>query len=353
MQDENNSKMDRTPDTRLNAAQGAGGPVNKKRKKNTSKIVSIIVIIALIFAVGYYVFRDINREKAVEYQAYTTNRGSISNSLSFDGSLEAEHNQIAVAGADTSVRAIYVSEGDEVHKDDRLLRLANGQTVKAEFDGAVNMISVKEDDNVKFGDALLQVVDFSHMKVSIRVDEYDIGEVRRGAPCRVTIVATEQTFDTVIDSINYVSYSSGTVAYYTAAAKVDVTEGCYPGMQVTVTVPREEASDVVVLKAEAISFDEMNRAFVYVKPQRGRELTRVYISTGVSNGKYVEITEGLRENETVYAEKKDKDYFAEFMSGGFGDINDPRGGENRQNFGPDGENYNGAPDRGADGRGGY
>ena len=38
------------------------------------------------------------------------------------------------------------------------------------------------------------------------------------------------------------------MAYYTATANVEVSEGVYPGMQVTVTIPQEEASDVVVLR---------------------------------------------------------------------------------------------------------
>ena len=135
--------------------------------------------------------------------------------------------------------------------------------MEAEFDGRINQLYVAEGDKVSSGANLVQVVDFEHLQVSVRVDEYDISSVHAGDQCRVSTVATENTFTTVIDSINYVSSSSGSVAYYTATAYVDVAEGIYPGMQVTVTIPKEEAADVVILRETALSFDLNNQAFVY------------------------------------------------------------------------------------------
>ena len=72
-------------------------------------------------------------------------------------------------------------------------------------------------------------------------------------------------------------------------------------MQVTVTVPQEEASNVVILKEDALSFDRTNQAYVYQADAQGN-LQKVYVKTGVSNGTYVEITEGLKSGDSVYVE---------------------------------------------------
>ena len=93
------------------------------------------------------------------------------------------------------------------------------------------------------------------------------------------------------------------MAYYTATAHLDVGAGVYPGMQVTVTIPQEEAVDVVVLKADALSFTLENQAFVY-KMKEDETLEEVQVEVGVSNGNYVEIKSGLRANDTVYAVAK-------------------------------------------------
>ena len=173
--------------------------------------------------------------------------------------------------------------------------------MKAEFDGEVNVMDLAEGDAVAAGATLCQVVDFQHMKTSIRIDEYDINSVHVGDAIRVTTTANEKTFDATIAAINHTSSSSGSVAYYTATAFVDVDSEVYPGMQVTVTLPQEEAQDVVILKMNAISFDEDNQAFVYTRDENG-EMQKTYITTGVSNGSYTEIKDGLQSGDTVYAE---------------------------------------------------
>ena len=56
---------------------------------------------------------------------------------------------------------------------------------------------------------------------------------------------------------------------------------------------------------DALSFDEKNQAYVYMYNAE-QELERRDITVGVSNGNYVEIRGGVEENETVYAESKEK-----------------------------------------------
>ena len=59
------------------------------------------------------------------------------------------------ASSASTVRAVYVSAGEEVNEGDKLVRLANGQTVEAGLDGRVNAVSVAEGDPVAAGAAQL------------------------------------------------------------------------------------------------------------------------------------------------------------------------------------------------------
>lgn len=288
----------------------------KQRKKVLRAILRTLLILLLIAALligGLFIYQKTDTSKAVTYQAYTASQGTISNALSFSGSLQLIDNATYTADAAGEVRTVYVAAGDNVAAGQKLLRLSNGQTIEAEFDGRVNQLLVNAGDEVLQGDSLIQVADFSRMKVSIRVDEYDISDVHVGQSARVTVTATEQTVETVIDSINYISASTGNVAYYTATAYVDVPDGVYPGMQATISIPQSEAQNVVVLKLDAISFDETNQAYVLMQNPDGT-MQKVSITTGVSNGNYVEITSGLQSGDVVYAESE-----AEEKSGGLFD----------------------------------
>ena len=294
-------------------------PVSKKKRpKQMQRIlrkgVVLLIVLALIAGAGYYAWLSLKSEYTVSYTGYLASIGSISNALSFSGSLNLIDSQTFSADSAATVRTVYVNAGEDVKKGDKLMRLSNGDTITAEFDGRVNNVGVEAGDEVTSGTSLVQVADFTHMKVNIRVDEYDISSVSVGQNCTVTATATEQEFESTIAAIDYISASSGSVAYYTATAYVDVGEGIYPGMQATVTIPQEEAENVVILKMDALSFDEANSAYVYMYNADG-VLEEVPVEVGVSNGNYVEIKSGLKDGDEVYVETE-----IETTSGGLGSL---------------------------------
>lgn len=275
----------------------------KKKKGRMKKLLCALAAVVLL-AAGTIVLRGrVSGKVNVTYASYTAATGTISNSLSFSGSLQLLHSETITANARSTVREVYVREGQDVCKGEKLLRMSNGQIAEASFDGRVNQLYVAAGDEAAAGDSLIQLADFTHMKVAVNVDEYDIGDVSTGTECRITTTATEQTFASEIASINYISSAGGSVAYYTATAYVDVTDGVYPGMQVTMTIPQEEAENVVVLNMDALSFDAANQAYVLMQGADGTMQT-VYVTTGVSNGSYVEITGGLQSGDVVYAVSK-------------------------------------------------
>ena len=129
-----------------------------------------------------------------------------------------------------------------------------------------------------------------------------LAQVSEGLACRITVTALDETFDSEITHINRISASQGSTAYYTVTCEMEVTEDVLPGMAVTVTIPQEEAVDVVVLSKDALSFDMDNSAYVLTQTSDG-VMEKVPVTLGVDNDSYVEITAGLSEGDEVYAEE--------------------------------------------------
>ena len=307
----------------------------RKKKRILRRALVLLLLLVALAGAGVYTWARLRDKYTVTYDAYTATTGTISNSLSFSGSLALRDSATCSASSSATVRTVYVKEGDEVKKGDRLVRLSSGAAFTADFDGRVNQVNVEEGDEVTAGTQLVQIADFTHMQVSFRIDEYDIGDVAVGDRCTVTATATEKVFESTVRTINYISSSTGNVAYYTATAYVDVDGGVYPGMQVTVTIPQEEATDVVILKADALSFTLENQAFVY-KMKEDETLEEVQVEVGVTNGNYVEIKSGLQSGETVYVvSKTEEDSLSSLFSGLFG----------QQQFNRPGGNWNGQRNR--------
>jgi len=324
-----------------------------KKKSILRRIIKWLIALVILGILGilfYYVwFPMLKASVTITYDTYQATIGSISNSLSFSGSVNIVSSEYLSAPDSGTVRDIYVKSGDNVKKGDRLMRLSTGDTIKASFDGTINSINVEAGDSVSNGAQLCQVVDFSNMKVTMRVDEYDISEVFEGQECTVTVTALEKSFPASISHINRLSASSGSVAYYTVTASVEVTEDVLPGMQVTVSIPKEEARDVVVLKMDALSFDAFNSAFVYVMNENG-EMEQRYVEVGVDNGNYTEIKNGLKDGETVYVETEEEvtasGGLQDLLSGLMGGTQVNRPDSFNQRSGGMGGNFNSSPGTG-------
>ena len=318
-------------------------PEKKKKKGRKRRIIKriiwLIVILAILGGIGYVVYNKLRADYKVTYDPYTATTGSISNSLSFTGSMQLINSATYTASAETKVREIYVSVGDKVKQGAKLLRLSDGTSIEAEFDGTVSAINVAKDDEVKAEDSLITVADFDKMKVSVRVGESNISSVSVGQDCKVTVSSAGASFDAKIDEINYAEYTGNNVAYYTATVYVDTsaTDNIWPGMQATVTVTLDEATDVTMLKNDALSTARDNTAFVYKENANG-EMEQVEVTVGVSNGNYVEIKSGVTSGETVYkvAEKEEQaSGLAGLFSGLFGNtqVNRPGSGGGMPDFG--------------------
>lgn len=325
--------------------------MKKKKKSLTRWIVTILLLAILAAAIWLIVLPMFRAQFTTTYDTYTASVGTISNSLSFSGNFALVNSQTFAAPAAGTVRAVYVKAGDDVKNGDKLVRLSTGETLKAEFDGRVNAVGIEAGDEVAQGEDLIQVADFKHQQVSIRVDEYDINDVAVGQACTVTATAQEKSFESSISKISYVSTSTGNVAYYTAVCELDVDEGVYPGMQATVTIPKEEVKDVVILKMDALSFARDNSAFVYKMNEAG-EMVQTPVTLGVNNENYTEITSGLSDGDTVYVEAEAEEAQSLF-AGLFGStrVNQPagmnRGNYNRSGSTGSGGNFGGNAGAGA------
>lgn len=270
----------------------------KKKKKWLKWLVLLIVVLAAAYI---FVLPGLNRVSDALYKQDTVTRGDIYTYYSFSGHVALAHSETLTATADGEVREVYVNEGDHVEKDDKLLRLNDGTTYRAGIAGEVTDLDMARDDSVSAGQTLMNVNDYSSMRIEFDVDEFDVDAVSAGQDARITIDALDTEITLPITRVSKTPKTSGDITYYTA--RVDLTEGgdidnLLPGMRVDVKVPGSYSENTLMIKMDALSFDEYNKPYVLI--QSGEEKTKQYVETGINDGVYVEILSGLGEGDTVY-----------------------------------------------------
>lgn len=259
-----------------------------------------LVLVAVVGWIGWDAIRPLVMADAVTvYSAYTVEEGAIETDMSFSATINVRSRQSAYASADATVQTIFVEDGQQVEKDDKLIQMSDGEIVRAEIQGTVNEISVRQGDTVLEGDALIDICDLQDLEVAITVDEYDIEKISVGQTCTVTVLPLETSFETQISSINRVSESPGSVAYYTVLANFTAPEQVLPGMQATVSMDSNQVEDAAVLDMNALAFDEENKPYVLSLKADGT-YEPVYVEVGLNDGMKAEIVSGLEIGDTVY-----------------------------------------------------
>lgn len=174
-------------------------------------------------------------------------------------------------------------------------------TVTAPMDGVITTLSVSVGSIVSSTSASAVISSFDEFMVEISVNEYNITSINEGDEVTVTIDAIEKDYDGYISSVSRVASVSSGVSYFTAVVKFDGDDDSRSGMSCEITLVSSEALGAVTVSASAIQTATDGSSYVLMYGEDGdtENLVQQTVTTGVSNGNYVEITEGLEEGDVV------------------------------------------------------
>lgn len=253
------------------------------------------VLIVLVLAAGAWLRPD----EGAAYAQTSVSTGSISTVYSFTGSIIAPRTQKIAAASSGKVKEVYVQANERVEEGDRLLKLSTGEIIKADIDGEVVSLSVSKDDPYSAGTMLAVIMDVSRMEAEISIDEYDVGAIEIGREVSVTVNALDVTSKGRIKSFDRQASGMGTMAAYKARVEFDVPSNAFEGMQVEVRMENQSAQNALLLKVDALQFDENNQTYVLTQNSAG-EYVQTYVTTGINDGTTVQILSGLYNGQIVY-----------------------------------------------------
>ena len=267
-----------------------------KKKKKWIKWVVILVIVAAV--VGWFMMVS-RKTQDVAYTDVQATLGSIETYYNFDGLVKAKRVQTITAAQSDKVRTVYVTQNQQVKKGERLYRLEGGETVEADIAGEVTGLYVEQGGVVTAGETTVQIIDMNSLEIELNVDEYDVAAVVPGQAVQVNVLAPDVSFAGSVTALNKNGTASGDLSYYTATVAFDAAENVYPGMQVSAKVLKEQAEDAVLIRQDAVQFDDYNKPYVLVRGADGKSVEQKRVTVGVSDGMNCEITSGLNAGDTV------------------------------------------------------
>lgn len=183
-----------------------------------------------------------------------------------------------------------------------------------------------------FSSALALIYDVSAVTFEMSIDELDIGSVKVGQTVKVTADAIDGVeFTGTVVNVSLASTTSGGVTQYPVTVRIDETGDLLPGMNVTGEIVIEGVENVLTVPVDALQRGDM----VYVKDDTVKEaqgmvpagFRAVNVTTGLSDGDYIQIIDGLSEGDEVYVTRTASGMTGmDWMMGGSVQMDFPSGG---------------------------
>lgn len=175
-------------------------------------------------------------------------------------------------------------------------------TIYALTSGIISSVSTQEGETVLAGlsaPTFVNIIDLNRLEVQVYVDETDIGKIFTGQEVTFTVdTYTGTDFKGKVTAIYPKAVIQDNVVNYIVVVEIEDFQDkiLRPEMTTTVTIRLETREGVLAVPSRAV-LRERGERFVTVVAGGVQENKK--IKTGWYDNSYIEVTEGLKEGETV------------------------------------------------------
>jgi len=287
------------------------------------KKAAVIVIVVGIVLAGVYYFWNRSRGEEVHFREIPVQRGDIDITILSTGTVQPKNRLEIKAPVAGRIEQILVKEGQTIRKGQILAWMSSTERaamldaaraqgseeykkwsdlylatpVMAPISGTLILKNVEPGQTFTTTDAIFVMSD--HLTVKAQVDETDIAQIKLNSKAEIVLDAYPgNKLEAHVDQIAFDATTVNNVTTYI----VDVIPEKVPdfmrsGMTANVTFFVQQKKDVLLVPNEAIKVVE-GATQVFVKQPNGGRAPRD-ITTGITDGKRTEITEGLNESDVV------------------------------------------------------
>lgn len=124
--------------------------------------------------------------RATAYDIVHPRKGPITEAIYGLGKVKSSHRFDVIIGVVSTVEKLYVEEGQQVKKNDPLIKLEAGTAFRAPFDGTVTLVSVRDGETALPHVALLRVEDLRDRYIELTLEQQAALRLKSGQKARVS-----------------------------------------------------------------------------------------------------------------------------------------------------------------------
>lgn len=180
----------------------------------------------------------------------------------------------------------------------------SGNAVLAQYSGVITGVELKKGDSISTDSLLVTLYDMEDVTMTVTVDERDMDDISLGVEADIGFTAyPEEIFTAQVTEISDASTDSeGNVVYdVTVTLEGDISE-LFQGMTGDITFVTSQSEETLYIYKRAV-ITENEKNYVKIRDEEGN-IVKKEITTGFTDGTYIQVTEGLSEGDIVLIESK-------------------------------------------------
>jgi macrolide-specific efflux system membrane fusion protein len=287
-------------------------------------LIGAAVLLVAGAGYGYYKYSR-HRGDQVAYRPYTVKRGDLRMTILSTGTVSPENRLEIKPPIAGRVEKVLIDEGVKVRKGQVLAWMSSTERaalldaatskgaaelaqweemykptpILAPINGTIILRSVEAGQTFTSVDSVFTMSD--RLTVKAQVDETDIAQIKLKQKAIITLDAyAKETVPAIVDQIAFDAKTVNNVTTYLVDVLPEKTpEFMRSGMTANVTFDVETKEQVLLIPSDAVKISA-NRSVVMVPSQEEKQPAEErVIKTGSTDGKRVEVLDGLAENETI------------------------------------------------------
>ncbi|RHX86415.1 efflux RND transporter periplasmic adaptor subunit [Leptospira stimsonii] len=247
------------------------------------RIASIGVLIVLLAFGSYLVIREKRTEVSPKV-------GPIVELVYSLGTVKSDRVYHLKLGVTSSIRKIFVKEGEMVKEGQELLISDSGSNFRAPFSGTVTSVPFQEGEVVMPGAPVLTMMDLKKTYILLSLDQDSVLRIRPGQRAELSFETIRGT--KVMGKVNRVYPSDG--QFYVRVDVESMPEGTLPEMTADVAVEVARKENALLIPVKSVEKGK-------IRVRRNGKILLLDAKVGAVDGEWCEVLENVvLETDTVY-----------------------------------------------------
>lgn len=280
-------------------------------RRHKKLVIFLGIILVLVIAVTALIQNAKKNSTEGEVDLVTDQAAvmDIENSISSDGKIAPAMEENLTPHTGYVLKEVVAENGQALKEGDIIIKYTNGKTLTAPYPCVIEKCNLPEVKQTLTNDHYVKIGSTDTLMMAMTVNENDFNKIKLGQTAQISVNATGNSYEGKVTFISDLADYADTGSTFDVSVTFQNDGNLKVGMSATAKVVLESAAGVIAVPIEAVQEGDSG-SFVLVVDKDGKT-SETPVETGISDGTYTEIKDGLKGDETIqyYVVNEEEDYY--------------------------------------------